>query len=629
MTQKKNKTREFHVLRTAITLFFALFLVQVQAQVDEDRHKHKNVPDLSDFMEIYRDTSEYVAPTKIAVARDSVIEATKVVTNKFRNNWFAFATVGTHSFVGDYSNLGPFKGTISPDYTVGVGKWFTPGVALKMEYGNSASRGYTVYKTGHYGYGDMLTNKDGKKYRNMKTSWWDLHISAILNLSRLIKGYEGIGNRKLMNQFMLTVGLGMVHHMGYRHDYGSDNELSAHSELQYSRFFTPAKRVSLDLKLRGIFYQTNFDLEYGQADYAARKIDCNLGIAAGFTIYLGKQRNNGWGHGATKLYQHDYSERDVLVIKQKPGAPAKGIEQGTITFYVFYPNNYSGRNDAPVVASANVHTMDYLAGGLYTQKRYADTSGATTRIHSGVSLDGLKTEDLPTEVAHEFSYAGYLPRGYEMLDSIPLSLSLSPDAMTAFHEREGFYYAPIYDGLHTWQYRIDDATLRQQLVSDANYAETRSFGINAHSGLGILRENMRIDDTDELVSFADVYAAVNGNEGYISRFADPETVERIKDIFNNGVISVIQTEGMATSQDNYSGANAEQVGEDRNNALSENRSASVLLWLQKNPNLKGALTQTFISSGKNTINTVNEASTRGLNAKLNRGVKVRIHYMKR
>lgn len=42
-------------------------------------------------------------------------------------------------------------------------------------------------------------------------------------------------------------------------------------------------------------------------------------------------------------------------------------EYRTFTFYVFYPNNYSGRNDAPVVSDAKVHSMDYLAGGIFTQ----------------------------------------------------------------------------------------------------------------------------------------------------------------------------------------------------------------------------------------------------------------------
>lgn len=593
---------------------------------------HKGIPDLKDFKEIYRDTTEFIAPTTIIVKKDSILDPLRVVTNKFGKNWFIFATAGAHTFIGDYSNLGPFKGTISPDFSIGVGKWFTPGIGLKVEYmPYSDSRGYTAYKSGHWGYGDPVYGPDGKfLYRKFKTGWWDLSASVILNLSRLFMGYEGLGNRKLMNQFMFTAGVGMVAHTGFKDSYGSQHEISAHTEFQYSRFFTKSKKISLDLKVRGIFYQTNFDSEFGYEDYAAQKIDCNIGLDLGFTWYLGTKRNNGWSQSTTALYQRDFRERDILVVREKDIIVESGkTEQGTITFYVFYPNNYSGRNDAPVVPEAEVNTIDYLAGGLYTQKRYVNTSEATARILNNNSLNGLKTEDIPTELAEELSFATYLPRGYEMSDSIPLSLSLDPANMTEFREKEGFYYAPIYDGQHTWQYRIDDATQGQTLISNANYAETKTYGLNSHSGLDIIRNNMKIDGNDELVSFADFYAAINGNEGYISQFTDEATVNKIKNILENGVITMIQSEGMATSQDNYTGLNASQVGIERNNALSENRANSVMKWLQENQNMADALYQSFFTNGQNTINKVTDESTRGLNAKLNRGVKVRIHYLKK
>lgn len=605
-----------------------IFIVGYNAMAQD--MSHKNVPDLSEYTEVYRDTTLYVAPTQIE-RKDSILEPMKVVTNKFGKNWFVFGTVGAHTFIGDYSKLGPFKGTISPDYSIGIGKWFTPGIGLKIEFmPPTDSRGYTIYKSGHWGVGDPVYNDKGEfLYRKMKTTWWDLSASVILNLSRLFMGYEGIGNTRLMNQFMLTAGVGMVEHTGFKDSYGSQHEISAHAELQYSRFFTPAKRWSLDFKIRGLFYQTNFDGEYGFEERAAHKIDCNLGLAVGFTFYLGKKRDNGWGNSATQYYQRDFRQMDVLVLQQRDVVVAENAgkaKQGTMTFYVFYPNNYSGRNDAPIVESAKVNTLDYLAGGLFTQKKYTDTSSATSKLLSGSSLNGLRIEDIPTELAEEISFAEYLPRGYEMSDSIPMSLSLKPEDMAAFREKEGFYYAPIFDGQHVWQYRIDDATQGQTLISNANYAESQTYGLNAHNGLDILRDNMKIDGGDELVSFADFYAALNGNEGYISQFTDEETVNRIKDILENGVITMVQTEGMATSQDNN---NSTAVGKERNTALSENRANSVMKWLQQNENLANALYQSFFTQGTNTINTVNDKSTRGLDAKLNRGVKVRIHYLKK
>lgn len=582
--------------------------------------------------EVYRGQHQYVAPTVTEVFRDSVFDPTRVVTNKFSKNWFVFATGGVHSFVGDYSGCGKFGGTLSPDWSVGIGKWFTPGVGLKIEFIKSDSKGYTEYLTGHYGYGDIMFRADGTPYRKMKTRWWDISIDVVLNLTRLYKGYEGYGSRKAMNQFLLNLGVGGVHHLGFEHSHGSDNELSFHTELQYSRFFTPAKRFSLDIKARALFYQTNFDLEYGQANHAASKFDANVGIDIGFTFYLGKKRANGWGHGATKVYQRDYREEKTVIVRQK--APeAKPVQYRTLSFYVFYPNNYSGRNDAPQVADAKVNALDYLAGGIYTQKRFRSTSDADGRIGAGINTNALACVDVPTENAGEDFAFDFTPRGYEMSTTEPLSLSLDADSMQNFARKAGYYYAPIWDGQHRWHYRIDDATLGQKLVSDANYSETQTFGLNSHAGLPIVLERMERKDgkqvnNDEIVSFADVYAALNGDSDYLDRFTDSTTVAHIREVLDNGTIALIQFEGLATSQDNYSGADAKQVGIERNTALSENRARTVLTWLQQHPNMKEVhhltSSEPFFANG---IRPVNDPSTRGLDAKLGRSVKVKIHYL--
>jgi hypothetical protein len=178
----------------------------------------------------------------------------------------------------------------------------------------------------HYGYGPVIGNYNGNDYRAMKTTWWDVSALASLNLTRLILGYEGMDSRKHLGQWMVNLGIGGTHHLGFANDYGSDNLWSGHAELQYSQFFNTKKRVSLDLKARGLFYQTNFDHESGMENRVAKKFDSNLGIHAGFTFYLGKARNNGWNTGATRIYQQDYREREIQVLKVKEQEVAKPKE---------------------------------------------------------------------------------------------------------------------------------------------------------------------------------------------------------------------------------------------------------------------------------------------------------------
>ena len=593
----------------------AMFSTTAMAQVD----KYK------DYREVYRDTVDVVAPTYTRVVRDTVFNGQHIMTNGFLDNWFGYATGGVHTFLGDYSNYGPFSGTLSPDFSIGIGKWVTPGFGFKAEFIRSNSRGYTNPGYG-YRYGDIMTNTQGQQYRKMKTNWWDLSINGMFNLTRMIYGYEGYNSPRLKNQFIMSFGIGGVHHMGLQGT-GSDNEWSGHAELQYSRFFTKRKNFSFDVKARALVYQTNFDLEYGNRDRAAQKFDANVGIDLGFTYYFGRKYRNTWSQTGATIYERDYRERKIEVVKVKEGVAP--VNYNTMTFYVFYPNNYSGRNDAPIVANAPVNAIDYLAGGIFTQKKFSDNAAVTARLNRGASTNGLAFVDIPTEPANKDFAINYVPRGYEMSDQA-LSLSLQPDEMISFQRRAGYFYAPIFDGNNAWQYRIDNETWKQRLASEDNYKETNSYQLNAHAGLGTVRQYLKVDNGDEFVSFADVYAAMTSNNGYIAKYADAGTVARIKNILENGTITMIQAEGLATSQDNYSGADAAQVGLQRNNALSQNRANTVITWLKSKERLQQVASQIFlVSSLDGAVREVKDTSTRGLNAKLNRCVKVRIHYMLR
>ena len=147
----------------------------------------------------------------------------------------------------------------------------------------------------------------------------------------------------------------------------------------------------------------------------------------------------------------------------------------------------------------------------------------------------------------------------------------------------------------------------------------------------MIRSNFDTPDNEFLVSLADMYAALTTNEGHIAEHADEATVQKIRDIIDSGVITAIHVEGLATSQDNYTGPNAREVGLNRNWALSENRANTVIAWLKQYGKFRDIDSKTYrVSSFKNAIGgigQVDDPSTRGLNAKLNRCVKVHIQYM--
>ena len=210
----------------------------------------------------------------------------------------------------------------------------------------------------------------------------------------------------------------------------------------------------------------------------------------------------------------------------------------------------------------------------------------------------------------------------------PISLSMDPADMQAFEQAAGYYYSPIYEGDKTWNYRIDDETRTQKLLRIENYTETMSYGLNAHSGLAVVKEHMPVDDDSDLYSFADVYAALFGAEGHIGDCSDERAVEEIRDILERGTILHVQAEGIATSQDNFTGADAETVGLLRNRALSHYRAMSAIKWLRQSGKFDGVKPNDFsINMLSEPIGRVDDPSTRGLNAKLNRCARIKITYV--
>lgn len=531
----------------------------------------------------------------------------RVVTNRFWDNWFVTASVGYHAFLGDYGSVGDFGGLLSPDFKVGVGKWFTPGIGAKVQFGMGNSKGYSKEHT-MFAQGGQLTTSDGTPYWETKMKWLDFNVNAMFNLSRLFCGYEGKDSKRLMNQFIASVGLGALHHYGID---AQRNEWSGHFELQYSRFFSRKKNLSLDVKAQAMVYQTNFDaitLKSNGED--SRWFDSNVGLSVGLTYYFKKR----YWERCLECEQPIYITNKVL----PPACP----EYGTMEFYVFFPNNYSGRDDAPIVSTAKVDAIDYLASGVFTQKRFADSEAVADALAEGRPLTQLSTEDVPTADSKAAAAAAGT-QGYEM-GSAPMSLAMDAQSMQAFKDKAGYYYAPIYSGNRTWHYRVDSETATQSLMEADNYKESESFGLNAHQGLDIVRRSMTIDPESQLYSFADVYAAIEGH----ATGADTAAVAKLRRIFAEGRIQFVSAEGLATSQDNFTGQDAESVGQERNKTLAYNRARTVIQWLRDSGALRNIAPGSFsLNALSNPIANVSDKSTRGLNAKLNRCVKVRISYV--
>ena len=133
-------------------------------------------------------TEDYVSQTQ------PTDDQYRVVTNRFWDNWWVYGDLGIHTFRGDWSGNGKFKETLSPDFTIGVGKWFTPGLGIKAQFGIGNSRGFTEIWT-PYAVGSEDTpmyTADGISYWKLKTKWWDFNANVVFNLSRLFFWLGGV-----------------------------------------------------------------------------------------------------------------------------------------------------------------------------------------------------------------------------------------------------------------------------------------------------------------------------------------------------------------------------------------------------------------------------------------------------
>jgi hypothetical protein len=244
----------------------------------------------------------------------------------------------------------------------------------------------------------------------------------------------------------------------------------------------------------------------------------------------------------------------------------------SFTFYVFYPNNYSGVDDRD--SSKPVYSIDYLINGVGTQYRY-DYENDNYEIEFGVN-----------KVNNYISNENITVGGYEMrdkgisiintiqegdlitdvtIDGNTISLSKQKDTKTEKYK---------------WAYRVDENTSLQVLLNKTGkcYADTQSFKLNS-TGYSKAAEKLKCTDKT-IFSLADVYVAVNNDaKNILSGLYDENNVATIKKIISgeDGKITSITCDGMASLQANNE---SESVNKKRNETLAQSRAETVKEWIK-------------------------------------------------
>ena len=92
----------------------------------------------------------------------------KVETNRLWSNWFISAGGGAQIYFGDHDKQVSFGKRLAPALDIAVGKWFTPGIGMRLMYSGLQQKGATQKGAlSHSTGGDV----PGKGWRNRNLTW--------------------------------------------------------------------------------------------------------------------------------------------------------------------------------------------------------------------------------------------------------------------------------------------------------------------------------------------------------------------------------------------------------------------------------------------------------------------------
>ena len=142
-----------------------------------------------------------------------------------------------------------FGKRISPTLNVSVGKWFTPGLGLRLQYSGLQARGFTYDAGADYVKGTQM--KDG--YYKQRFDYMNLHADVMFNLNALFGGY----NQHRVYEIIPYVGAGFTHNYSKPHREALSVNAGIINKFRISNAFD----INLELSAMGV--EDKFDGEVG------------------------------------------------------------------------------------------------------------------------------------------------------------------------------------------------------------------------------------------------------------------------------------------------------------------------------------------------------------------------------
>lgn len=252
--------------------------------------------------EQYADTVQSVYDVTEEVMYDN--DKYKVETNHFWDNWFVSGGFGGQVLFGNHDKQVKFFDRIAPALDIAVGKWFTPGIGVRLMYSGLSVKGATQ-KEGHgefptHSTGVDVPGKGGDGYWLMKQKFdfYNLHLDALFNMSNILCGY----NEKRVYNCTPYIGL------GWARVWESPQSMEVSANVGILNSFRLNDALNLNLDIRGAYVSDRFDGELG-----GRWGEGVWSATVGLT-YRFKQR--GWGRSKTIVRTRD-RRRELKEMQDK------------------------------------------------------------------------------------------------------------------------------------------------------------------------------------------------------------------------------------------------------------------------------------------------------------------------
>lgn len=225
------------------------------------------------------------------VEENNAIHTKSVETNSFWSNWFISGSGGIQTYFGDNDNKASIGKRISPAVDFSVGKWFTPGMGLRLTYSGLSAKGAS-YENAAYSTG----KKNGKGLYEQKWDMMYLHGDVMFNLTNMFCGYK-----ERVYSAIPYVGFGWVH----SYDRPRNNEFAGN--VGFINRFRLSNAWDLNLEARAMMTKDNFDGQTG-----GKKIDGMVSVLAGFTYKL---PTRGWKRAEVRTISTGISMEDMNRIQ--------------------------------------------------------------------------------------------------------------------------------------------------------------------------------------------------------------------------------------------------------------------------------------------------------------------------